>query len=117
MLASKAVVTCTDSGGTLEFVQDRETGLVVEPEADALAAAMDELWNDRRLAGSLGAQAIDNALVKCAQITRDAVACDQRQGARACRRTDFERVAEVVGDFEDLYSDILADAGLIREDA
>ncbi len=42
---------------------------------------------------------------------------DQRQGGEACRRTDFERVAEVVGDFEDLYSDILADAGLIREDA
>lgn len=44
MLASKPVITCSDSGGPLEFVVDRETGRVAEPDADALAAAMDELW-------------------------------------------------------------------------
>lgn len=46
MLASKPVVTCTDSGGPLEFVVDGETGLVVEPTADALAEALDRLWRD-----------------------------------------------------------------------
>ncbi len=44
MLASKPVITCTDSGGPLEFVTHTETGLVSEPTAHALAAAMDELW-------------------------------------------------------------------------
>lgn len=44
MLASKPVITCTDSGGPLEFVKNNETGLVVEPTAESLAAAMDQLW-------------------------------------------------------------------------
>jgi glycosyltransferase involved in cell wall biosynthesis len=47
MLAGKPVVTCTDSGGPLEFVRHRETGLVVEPTPQALAAAFDELWSHR----------------------------------------------------------------------
>ena len=33
-----------DAGGVLEFVTDTETGLVAEPEPEALAAAMDRLW-------------------------------------------------------------------------
>jgi glycosyltransferase involved in cell wall biosynthesis len=54
MLSSKAVVTCEDSGGPLEFVSPRKTGLVVKPTAAALAAALDELWQDRSLAAKLG---------------------------------------------------------------
>lgn len=54
MLASKAVITCQDSGGSLEFVIDHKTGLVAEPTPQSLAAAMDELWDDRQLAKSLG---------------------------------------------------------------
>ncbi len=46
MLASKPVITCSDSGGPLEFVIDRETGLVTEADACELATAMDELWDD-----------------------------------------------------------------------
>lgn len=46
MLSSKPVITCTDSGGALEFVLDRETGLVVEPTAASLAAAMDYVWEN-----------------------------------------------------------------------
>jgi glycosyltransferase involved in cell wall biosynthesis len=38
-LAEKPVVTTTDSGGPLEVVADRRTGLVCEPQADALARA------------------------------------------------------------------------------
>jgi glycosyltransferase involved in cell wall biosynthesis len=44
MLASKPVITCTDSGGPLEFVEHEKTGLIVAPDAGAIAAAMDELW-------------------------------------------------------------------------
>ena len=44
MLAHKAVVTCTDSGGPLEFIRNGDNGLVAEPTAPALAEAMDMLW-------------------------------------------------------------------------
>ncbi len=57
MLASKAVITCTDSGGPLEFVLPGETGLVTAPNAEDLAAAMDALWQDRGLARSHGVEA------------------------------------------------------------
>ena len=54
MLSSKAVVTCDDSGGPLEFVSPRKTGLVTKPTAAGLAEALDELWQDRTLATKLG---------------------------------------------------------------
>lgn len=54
MLSSKAVITCEDSGGPLEFVSHRKTGLIAQPTPAALAAAMDELWRDRQLAVKYG---------------------------------------------------------------
>jgi glycosyltransferase involved in cell wall biosynthesis len=54
MLSSKAVVTCEDSGGPLEFVSPRKNGLVTKPNAAALAEALDEFWRDRSLAAKLG---------------------------------------------------------------
>ncbi len=54
MLASKPVITCTDSGGPLEFVRHGETGTVVKATPEALAKAMDELWEDRIKAKDLG---------------------------------------------------------------
>lgn len=54
MLSAKPVITCTDSGGTLEFVLDRETGLVAEPTPTSLAAAMDDLWENPGRARSWG---------------------------------------------------------------
>lgn len=54
MLASKAVITCQDSGGSLEFIADQQTGLVAEPTPQSLAAAMDQLWDDRQFAKVLG---------------------------------------------------------------
>jgi glycosyltransferase involved in cell wall biosynthesis len=38
-LSGKPVITAADSGGPLEVVHDRATGLVVEPTAEAVAAA------------------------------------------------------------------------------
>jgi glycosyltransferase involved in cell wall biosynthesis len=49
------VITCTDSGGPLEFVIDHQTGIVAEPTPEALAAAMDSLWEDRERARQWGA--------------------------------------------------------------
>ena len=43
-LSSKPVLTTTDAGGPLEFVTDGESGLVAEPTAESIAAAIDRLW-------------------------------------------------------------------------
>lgn len=42
-LARKPVVTTTDAGGPLEFVEDGVTGLVVEPTAEAIGGAIADL--------------------------------------------------------------------------
>jgi glycosyltransferase involved in cell wall biosynthesis len=54
MLSAKPVITCTDSGGPLEFVRDGETGFVIEPTPEAMAAAMDGLWENRLCAAEMG---------------------------------------------------------------
>lgn len=54
MLASKAVITCSDSGGPLEFVLPGKTGLITAPTAEDLAAAMDLLWEDHERARNYG---------------------------------------------------------------
>lgn len=49
MLAAKPVITCTDSGGPLEFVQHQETGYVVEPQPEQVAEVIDQLyWHKQR---------------------------------------------------------------------
>jgi glycosyltransferase involved in cell wall biosynthesis len=52
--AGKCVITATDAGGTSELIQDGINGFVVEPAPQAIAAAMDKLYSDRRLARDLG---------------------------------------------------------------
>ena len=52
--AEKPVITCSDSGGALELVEDGRTGLVVEPDPRALALAMDRLFDERQRAPALG---------------------------------------------------------------
>ena len=54
MLSGKPVITCTDSGGPLEFIREGREGLVCEPDADSLARAMDRLWRSRGEATSMG---------------------------------------------------------------
>ncbi|MFB8791989.1 MAG: glycosyltransferase family 4 protein [Potamolinea sp.] len=54
MLASKPVITCTDSGGSLEFVVNGETGFVVEPNPEAVAQAIDDLYFNQKRATEMG---------------------------------------------------------------
>ena len=54
MLSSKAVVTCTDSGGPLEFVVDGVTGSVAAPEPEPLGRAMARMWENRAVAATMG---------------------------------------------------------------
>jgi glycosyltransferase involved in cell wall biosynthesis len=53
--AAKPVVTCSDSGGTLEIVQDGVTGLVCAPDPGELAGAIDRLAARRDDAEEMGA--------------------------------------------------------------
>jgi glycosyltransferase involved in cell wall biosynthesis len=52
--ASKPVITCTDSGGTLELVVDGRNGFIAEPEPEALAEAIDRLAADPAQATEMG---------------------------------------------------------------
>jgi glycosyltransferase involved in cell wall biosynthesis len=54
MLSRKPVITTYDSGGPLEFVEHERTGLVCAPDAEELAARMDELWRNRSIASRMG---------------------------------------------------------------
>lgn len=55
MLSRRPVITTTDSGGPLEFIRDRQEGLVAAPDARSLAAAFDVLADDAGLAEQMGA--------------------------------------------------------------
>jgi glycosyltransferase involved in cell wall biosynthesis len=67
-LAAKPVVTASDSGGTLEFV-DADTGLVCAPTPEAIGAALGVLDGDRARARRLG----EAGRARAAAITWDTV--------------------------------------------
>ena len=58
LASGKPVIAGTDSGGVLEFIKDRENGLVVEPTTDAIGHAVNELVENKEFAKELG----DNGL-------------------------------------------------------
>jgi glycosyltransferase involved in cell wall biosynthesis len=86
-LAHKPVVTASDSGGTLEFVADGTNGLVAEPAPQSIAAAINRLAADERLATRLG----DAGYERARAITWDGVverlvaAAQSRPAAHASR--------------------------------
>jgi glycosyltransferase involved in cell wall biosynthesis len=53
-LAEKPVLTTTDAGGPLDVVHERETGRVVEPTVDAIAAALTIGEDEARAWGKAG---------------------------------------------------------------
>jgi glycosyltransferase involved in cell wall biosynthesis len=55
LAAARPVVTTTDAGGVLEFVEDGANGFVTSPEPQAIAARLDALSADAALAARLGA--------------------------------------------------------------
>jgi glycosyltransferase involved in cell wall biosynthesis len=56
--SGKPVITCRDSGGSLELIEDGFNGLVTEPEPRAVAEAIDRLWADRLEVEAMGRQAL-----------------------------------------------------------
>lgn len=55
--ASKAILTTTDAGGALEFVQDGINGFVADPTPESVADAMDRLYADRERTRRMGERA------------------------------------------------------------
>jgi glycosyltransferase involved in cell wall biosynthesis len=60
-LSRKPVVTTTDAGGPLEFVEDSITGIVADPTAESIAHAIARLAADRPLARRLGDAGFETA--------------------------------------------------------
>jgi glycosyltransferase involved in cell wall biosynthesis len=52
--ASKPVITLTDSGGILQVVLNGETGCVAEPDAKAIAGAIDSIYSDPTRSEQMG---------------------------------------------------------------
>jgi|SRR5882724_6365909 len=79
MLAAKPLITCTDSGAPLEFVQHDVTGLIAKPSPQDIAMAMDRLWDDRSWAwamGEAGKKRYDNLNISWVTVAERLIACD-----------------------------------------
>jgi glycosyltransferase involved in cell wall biosynthesis len=59
--SAKATITCADSGGITILVRHGRTGLVVEPDQQALADAIDRLYEDRAGVQRMGKAAREHA--------------------------------------------------------
>ena len=57
MLSSKPVLTCSDSGGVLEFVEDTRTGFIVPPDPKELAQKIDWFYYNKTKAIDMGLEA------------------------------------------------------------
>lgn len=55
--SSKPLITCIDSGGSMEFVDEGKTGYAVEPSPQAIALAMDRLYENKVNAERMGIEA------------------------------------------------------------
>ena len=60
MLSSKPVITCYDSGGPLEFVVDKESGFIVEPDPRMIAQKIDWLYENQQKAKEFGENGLQN---------------------------------------------------------
>ena len=52
--ARKPVITTSDAGGTRELVIDGQNGWICPPDPELIASRMDQLYNDRTLARTMG---------------------------------------------------------------
>lgn len=77
-LSKKPVITCNDSGGVLEFVEDNKSGFVCETEAEKIGEKIQEIWIDKNLCtefGNLGFEKVkdiswDNVIDKLTETLR-----------------------------------------------
>lgn len=69
--SKKAIITCVDSGGVLELVENGVNGLVTLPDPKELAQCFDQIFYDKQLAKKLGESGIEK--VSSLNITWDNV--------------------------------------------
>jgi len=62
--SGKPVISCTDSGGTSELVNDGVNGYEVLPTPQAIAGAMDMLYEDKSRAERLGKSGMDGIMLR-----------------------------------------------------
>jgi glycosyltransferase involved in cell wall biosynthesis len=62
MRSRKPVITCVDSGGPTELINDGKNGFVLPPDPAAIAKRIDELAESEDLARRLGEQAYQDSL-------------------------------------------------------
>ncbi len=62
MYSRKPVITCKDSGGPTEFVEDQITGIITEPDAKSLAEALDFLYKEKNKAIQMGKNGYEKVL-------------------------------------------------------
>jgi len=62
MYSKKAVITCKDSGGPTEFVSNKKNGFVVEPDPQALADAMEAMYNNKAETQKMGIRGYEKAV-------------------------------------------------------
>ena len=62
--SGKPVLSCTDSGGTKEFITDGINGFLVDPTPEALAEKMDLLYKNRKKAQKMGQCAYKSIIEK-----------------------------------------------------
>lgn len=60
--SKKPVISCTDSGGTVEFIDDGITGFFVEPDPQKLAAIMDKIYKAKTIAKTMGESAYNEII-------------------------------------------------------
>ena len=60
--SAKPVIACSDSGGTREIIEDRINGFVTDPTPEAIADAMDKLYQDQFLAERMGKAGLEEII-------------------------------------------------------
>ncbi len=60
MLSSKPVITCKDSGGPLEFLEDEINGFIIEPNPELIARKLDWLYNNKNKASEMGKNGLES---------------------------------------------------------
>jgi glycosyltransferase involved in cell wall biosynthesis len=65
ILSKKPIVTCTDSGGSLEFVQNEVNGYIVEPIPQRIGESINKIFNDgsAKKMGDMGYKKFKNTLL------------------------------------------------------
>ena len=99
--SGKPVLTCTDSGETLEFVRDGENGYVVEPDPKAIARRLRDAIDHRRQAARLGRRGLESvSTISWEPIVEALTGGERRRVTRRVRPSGSTRTEVTVLDMQ-----------------